>query len=89
MGTKDNNIGKNRPILLSFHRFADKLKVLKARDTLKLAHFGVSNDLTPFQRDELLKLKGQNKFGYYKQGKLVVTDDRNAQRQTNNDSSNR
>ena len=88
MGTKDNNVGKNRPILVSFNKFTDKLLTLKARDHLKTLHIGISNDLTPYQRDELSKLKEQNKFGYYKQGKLVVVDSDTRGRQNNNNNNN-
>ena len=76
MGTRVNNIGKTRPILVSFNTFKDKLNVLKTKDYFKTINVGVSADLTPYQRDELRKLKSQNKFGFYKQGKLVVTEDR-------------
>jgi len=76
MGTRANNIGKTRPILVSFNTFKDKLNVLKTKDYFKTINVGVSADLTPYQRDELRKLKSQNKFGFYKQGKLVVTEDR-------------
>ena len=84
MGRKDKNVGKTRPILISFCKFTDKMHIIKAREHLKTIQIGVSNDHTPFQRDELSNLKRQNKFGYYKQGKLCVVDSDNRAPHNNN-----
>ena len=81
MGAREKNVGKRRPILVSLNQFTDKLTIMKAKEHLKTIKFGVTTDLTTFQRDELRRLKGQGKFGYYKQGKLVVTDDRHTSQQ--------
>ena len=88
MGRKDKNVGKTRPILISFCKFTDKMHIIKAREHLKTIQIGVSNDHTPFQRDELSNLKRQNKFGYYKQGKLCVVDSDNRAPNNNNNKSN-
>ena len=66
--------GKNRPIIVRFVQFHDKLSVLKARDDLKKCGIGVAGDLTKKQRSELSRLHLENKKGYYKNGVLHIED---------------
>jgi len=82
LGKRTENIGKNRPTIVKFNYRADKHDVIKARDQLRKEDMGVSNDLTPFQRNELSIVKQSGKFGYYKSGNLVITEDRQTNKQS-------
>ena len=68
---RSKQAGKS-PIIARFLRSTDKLNVLKSRKLLRDKGIGVSNDMTPRQREELNNLKQQGKRGYYKSGRLVV-----------------
>ena len=59
-------------MIVRFSQFQDKLVVLKAREDLKKAGIGVSNDLTSLQRSELSKLKEKGQKGFYKNRVLNV-----------------
>ena len=60
------------PIIARFLRPNDKFCVLNSRQRLKESGFGVSNDLTPAQREQLNRLKQEGKRGYFKNGKLII-----------------
>ena len=68
---RQNSTGK-RPTIVRFVQFMDKLTVLRARQDLRQADVGVSNDHTPRQREQLNRLREKGQRGYFKNGRLVV-----------------
>ena len=65
---------KDRPVIVRFTQFHDKLLVLKSRSEFKKCAIGVANDLTQFQRAQLAKLRERNETGYFKNGKLHIVE---------------
>ena len=72
LGRPVNN--KPRPSIVRFLQFEDKLSVLKSRADLKIINFGVSNDLTIKQRQELKKLTESGKRRYYTTNDRLVME---------------
>ena len=66
---------KDRPVIVRFTQFHDKLTVLKSRSEFKKCAIGVANDLTQNQRAQLSKLRERNETGYFKNGKLHIVED--------------
>ena len=60
------------PIIARFVRSESKFCALGARQRLKDSDFGVANDLSQLQRDELQKVKNEGKRGYWLNGKLHI-----------------
>ena len=69
-GKRQDN--SNRPLIVRFIHFYDKLKVMRAKPDFKKLGIRVNDDLTKNQRDELNKLRNRGLKGYYRGGKLVV-----------------
>ena len=69
-GKRQDN--SNRPLIVRFIHFYDKLKVMRAKPDFKKLGISVNDDLTKNQRDELNKLRNRGLKGYYRGGKLVV-----------------
>ena len=65
---------KDRPIIIRFIHFFDKLKVMRAREELHKAGMKVADDLTIYQRNELKKLRDRGLRGYFRGGKLITHD---------------
>ncbi len=65
-----------KPMIVKFLYPEDKVRALGLRENLKENKYGISSDLTKYQRSRLQELKESNKFGYYKHGKLHITDRR-------------
>ena len=72
----DKKEGRNRPIIVRFIQFFDKLKVLRAKDDLSKSGIRASDDLTQMQRSQLSKLHEQGLRGYFRGGKLIKTGER-------------
>ena len=62
--------GKSRPVLMQLMRARDKLTFLGARKEFKKKRLGVSNDLTPLQREMVAQPRAEGKFGFYKGGQF-------------------
>lgn len=76
-----------QPIIIRLYRSSDKLHIIKARDRFRQKGIGVGNDLTQTQRDELRDLKTKGKWGFFKNGKLQIDQNRNHSNNTNNSQS--
>ena len=63
---------ERQPIIARLVRTDDKFLILNARPKLKEAELGVSNDLTPAQRNELNSLRQEGKRGFFKNGRLHI-----------------
>ena len=65
---------KPRPIVVKFHHWDDKIMALTSRQKLKEADIGIGNDLTRRQQKTLADLRRQGKTAFYKNGKLIVSE---------------
>ena len=77
---------KIRPIIVRFVQFHDILSILKARDELKKIGIGVAGELTKKQRTELARLRLNNQKGYYKNGVLHISSNRDRSSNSDNKS---
>ena len=68
VGRADPN--KTRPILVRFAKTSTKIATLQKRKELRERGYGVSQDLTPKQRDQIRQANDQGLFAYFKGGVL-------------------
>nr|KAG5706088.1 hypothetical protein BaRGS_025710 [Batillaria attramentaria] len=64
-------------MIVKFSRWSDKIDLLRsrdARDAMRWDGYRLASDLTRKQTAEIQRLKNEGKSGYYRNGKLVVTD---------------
>nr|KAG5686668.1 hypothetical protein BaRGS_031378 [Batillaria attramentaria] len=64
-------------MIVKFSRWSDKIGLLRsrdARDAMRWDGYRLASDLTRKQTAELQRLKKEGKSGYYRNGKLVVTN---------------
>lgn len=77
-GSADPATHKPRPLIVRFHRWADKMRLFQdsdARAALRMAGIRFSSDLTKRQVAALKEVRADGKFGFYKNGKLHVRED--------------
>ena len=77
VGQNKRNSNYPRPLIVVFHRWADKMKVLRdtgIRNDLRKKNIKVTSDLTPKQRNEIEYYRRQGKRAYYRNGRLQVDD---------------
>lgn len=81
-GSGDPATHKPRPMIVRFHRWADKMRLFHdndARTALRMAGLRFSSDLTKRQAATLKEVRADGKFGFYKNGKLHIQDDQDSQ----------
>ena len=64
----------NQPVIVRLYKPDDKFDILRERKKLKDDGYGVANDLTLKQRQELNQLTLEGKRGYFRNGKLHIED---------------
>eukprot|EP00745_Piridium_sociabile_P006242 TRINITY_DN14019_c0_g1_i7.p2 TRINITY_DN14019_c0_g1~~TRINITY_DN14019_c0_g1_i7.p2 ORF type:complete len:522 (-),score=104.05 TRINITY_DN14019_c0_g1_i7:3624-5189(-) len=77
LGKPNPNANRPRPMIVHFHRWADKMMLLQqneARTALSRADVRVASDLTRRQAAKLKQLQEEGKFGYFKNGKLFTRE---------------
>ena len=67
-----HRLNRTGHIIVRFVLFEDKLRALKFRDKLNDKRIRLTNDLTVDQRNQLYKLRAENKVGYFKGNRLIV-----------------
>lgn len=70
---KDKN--KPRAILAKFRNPDDKFSLFSIRDKLRENGIKIANDLTPYEKEQLDRLKQQGRRGYFSRGKLMIVDE--------------
>ena len=62
--------GRHRPLIARLVKSSHKYAILEKRPELRDKNFGVSGDLTPFQRQQIEQAKREGKHAYFRGGVL-------------------